>query len=491
MKVLLAIMSCQAYTARAQAQRDTWVKDIPIGMDYQFFIGLKPGQERFEVGPDTVLLEVPDDYLSFPAKVQAMRRWAYDHGYDFVAKVDDDVYLEPGRLLASLPSPHEHYKGRTRGPSGGFRAPYNSGFCYWLDRFAIEKIKDLDWIRGKSDGAEDRWSANALLDAGIRPAADYRHVVVSSKRNAISGREAPLCDNDIISACEYEPAPMKAAHTDYKNGRVSAGKNFLPQGVLGRVSVMIKTFLRDGYLYECLRGIERRLPECEVIVVDDGLEHPNKITRYGELRAKGHQTLWMPFDSGFGEKANLAVSNLRTDFVLIGSDDFDFGDKQVRAGIDLMVKVMDANPKIGVASGRVNGKPYEFCFDKSEPGVVKEVAKFHSSARLPNNVPYHFCDLTVNYSLIRRKVFESGVKWDGGAVKIGGGEHAAFFLDIEERGWKVAVVEGAFINELRAVHGMDPSYPKYRARARQPGRPCLKRRGVNRYIMASGIAEEC
>ncbi len=425
MKVLLAIMTCHAYRSRAQAQRETWLKDLPEGLDYKFFLGGAATAQS----EDEVVLDAPDDYMSFPAKVQAMRRWARAHGYDWVAKIDDDVYLEPVRLLASVPERGD-YVGRTRGPSGGFRSAYNSGFCYWLSRKALDILNQCEWKRGVDDIAEDRWTANRLLHAGIGPTPDYRHIVVNSKKNAISGREGVLCDNNVISACEYEPLQMKNAHSDYKNGRASTEKVMVVNGPLKRVSVMIKTFLRDNYLYACLRGLERRLPECEIILVDDGLEHPNKITRYSELRARGHQTIWMPYDSGFGAKANCAIEHLNTEFVLIGSDDFDFNNPAVRKGVMLMQAVMDAEPELGVVSGRVNGHPYEFCFDRSEPGTVRELNQFHRSARLPCGVPYHFCDLTVNYSLIRKKVFESGVRWDGGEVKIGGGEHGAFFLDV-------------------------------------------------------------
>jgi hypothetical protein len=117
-----------------------------------------------------------------------------------------------------------------------------------------------------------------------------------------------------------------------------------------------------------------------------------------------------------------------------------------------------------------------------------------------NGTTYHLCDLTVNYSLIRRKLFDAahgGIQWDGGDVKIGGGEHSAFFIDVQRAYWSVAYVEGANISQLRPGLITDeyrawnsPEYPKMRARARQPGRPCLKARGIDRYILADGTVEE-
>jgi len=36
---------------------------------------------------------------------------------------------------------------------------------------------------------------------------------------------------------------------------------------------------------------------------------------------------------------------------------------------------------------------------------------------------------------------------------------------------------------------MHPEYPKMRARARAMGRPCLKKRGIDVYVLADGSAE--
>jgi hypothetical protein len=99
----------------------------------------------------------------------------------------------------------------------------------------------------------------------------------------------------------------------------------------------------------------------------------------------------------------------------------------------------------------------------------------------------------VNYSLIRTKVFQpqhGGIRWDGGGVKIGGGEHSAFFIDLQRTYWGVAYVEGANINQIPHNPGwMHPSYPAMRGRARTPGRHCLKKRGIDRYTLADGSVE--
>jgi hypothetical protein len=105
----------------------------------------------------------------------------------------------------------------------------------------------------------------------------------------------------------------------------------------------------------------------------------------------------------------------------------------------------------------------------------------------------NLCDLTVNFSLIRRKVFDGqhgGIRWDGGDVKIGGGEHSAFFIDLQRCYWGVAYVEGANINQFRPnPQWQHKAYGSMRQRARSLGRPCLKSRGIDVYVLANGTAE--
>lgn len=96
---------------------------------------------------------------------------------------------------------------------------------------------------------------NALLKAGIAPRHDSRIRVVSSQRNARCGPEGPRQGNDIIAVSEFTPDMMKEVHRQWlevpsgiKDRRIHGGK-------LSRVSILVKSFLRDGYLFRCLAGI--------------------------------------------------------------------------------------------------------------------------------------------------------------------------------------------------------------------------------------------
>jgi hypothetical protein len=478
-RVLIAIVSCHAYRARADAQRATWVSDVQ-GADVRVFLGGGLAERT-----DEVILDVGDGYGQLPAKTQSLCRWALEQGYDHVLKCDDDAYVRPERLLASGFEQHD-YTGRVRGPSGIFPAPYCSGFSYWLSAQAMRVVADAPH---NGDEAEDRFVANTLLEHGIHPFHDCRYAVVSSGRNARSFTEPPLPGNSVISACEFEPATLIEVHRAFVEERSKHVARCLPSGPLDRVCLMVKTFLRDGLLFRCIDGVERNLPEVKMVIVDDGREWPTKITLYASLRDRGHECVWLPFDSGFGAKANAALPYCDREFVLIGSDDFDFSYPDVRAGILKMQAVLDGDPSVHIVSGRVDGLPYESLLE-IDGSTVREIPG-HRETRSVNGVTYKTCDLTVNFSLIRRACLgPHALHWDGEDAKIGCGEHGSLYFDAKNLGYGVSVIEDVSIREMgwdfSLVH---PEYPQFRNRARLPARPCFKARGIERWYLQDGTCE--
>ena len=486
MKILIAVTTCHMFRERANACRRTWVKDAN-NVEVKFFLGHKDGYTPLA---DEVMLDCPDSYHYLTKKTQLLRKWALDNGFDYVWKVDDDAYIRPERLI---PLSGPDYIGRLRGPSGLYPSPYCSGFCYGLSRRSLEILAGCEW-KESDDICEDRWTANRLLPAGVSPTLEPWLIVTHSKKSALNGREAPRQDNKVVASCEYEPEHMDRIHQDFLAGTPSQTKRTVkPSGSLSRVAVMIKTFLRDGYLLACLQGIEATMPDATTVVVDDGRESRLKITKYAAMRERGDLAIWMPFDSGFGEKANVAVAHIlkhcpQSEYVLVASDDFEFT-PQVRTSVENMQTVLDRNPEIAVASGRVNSKSYEFSWDVLDGGSTLKEVPMYRGGGFVDGVRFHLCDLTVNFSLIRLSVLRD-IKWDGGDVKIGGGEHAAFFLDLKRERHLTAYVEGADIREFKCnPQWMEGDYPRMRARARKPGRPCLKKRGIDKYILANGTEE--
>lgn len=268
-----------------------------------------------------------------------------------------------------------------------------------------------------------------------------------------------------------------------------------------RIAIGIKTFLRDEKLFRAIDGIRRNLPGAQMIIADDGEHTKEKDGLYAELIKEGHKVFILPFDSGFGIKSNRILDSLDREFLLVGSDDFDFAPASVAVGIKKMLAVLDGAPELSVVSGRLaNRGPYEFNLADSGHTITEIPCNFDE---YPSNVVAATCDLTVNYSLIRRSVFwtegldtnENGTGWiekrtniafDDEEV-IGEGGHGTFFLDCKRAGFKVGFVPGVEISEQTGEDS--PRYRQYRARANRPSRKCFDKRGIKRWILGNGIID--
>lgn len=205
-KLLLAIISCHHMQDRAKAVRDTWLTDIPVGLDYKFFLGRVAKREPVE---DEIFLDVNDTYTGLPAKTRAICEYAVANGYDWLHKIDDDVYCRAERLLHAVPQ-HGQYVGRRRSPSGGFPSWYCSGFSYWLDAAACRIVANAPL---SSDECEDRWVGNALMPHGIDSVLDNRYIVFREQ-------PFPAPGNNIISVCEFKEKDMYKAHQYWQNGGI-------------------------------------------------------------------------------------------------------------------------------------------------------------------------------------------------------------------------------------------------------------------------------
>lgn len=265
-----------------------------------------------------------------------------------------------------------------------------------------------------------------------------------------------------------------------------------------RISIGIKTFLRDPKLFHTIDHVRRNLPDAQLMIVDDGEMTEEKDSLYAELIQEGHKVFILPFDSGYGVKSNKIIDNLQRDFLLVGSDDFDFSSPSVSLGIERLVAVLDRSPELSIVSGRLaNRGPYEF-YIRDQGDVIEEIPipDFYWQT----GWTYQPADLTVNYSLIRRNIFwtegldsnENGTGWvekrtnisfDDEEV-IGEGGHGTFFLDVKRAGLKVGFVPGVEISEQTGEDS--PRYRQYRARASGPSRKCFEKRNIRRWVLGNG-----
>ncbi len=222
MKLLLAVFSCHSYkyvsdgmqdwfirttVDRVSALRDTWLKDVTC--DYKIFYGRPSSRTRTPL-PDEVFLNAPDDYHHSAEKIRALIRYALDNGYDYICKVDDDVYVYYDRLMANVPT--ADYVGSDRGePLDGLKADFCPGFTYWLSRRAMELLAKSP----AGTWAEDRWIGEALKKQQIRCAFDRRyHLVKPTRTNPYISDGELENSNDFLTIHALSPDQMRGLHAN-------------------------------------------------------------------------------------------------------------------------------------------------------------------------------------------------------------------------------------------------------------------------------------
>lgn len=209
--------------------RDTWLQDVPLGVDYKFFFGNHnfPSPEEWRSAPiefktkrthnpdmsshilktDEIVLNTSDRYENNVHKFQHICRWAHGEGYDFMFQCLTDTYVVPKRLLNSGFEQHDYC-----GTSNGERTALGGGPGFWLSRQALEMLMFAD-IRAWQ-WTYDAWVGEVLLKRGLALHHDSRYTNYD--------QPTPQNTNDVITSHIantpeiYDPAMMIGLHRLYK-----------------------------------------------------------------------------------------------------------------------------------------------------------------------------------------------------------------------------------------------------------------------------------
>lgn len=174
MKYLIAIVNARTrQNTWAKAVRETWLPLVPRDKaDAFFFVGRGSEGETFP--EDTVVLDCDDSYMGLPDKIREIVRWAYEHGYDYVLKCDDDVVLDVNKLFESGFDRYEYTGRSNRQPTihDPFWVPM--GFNYWMSRKCMAVIKDTP-LPGGGTNDDEYWVAKHLHANGINLHSDNNY----------------------------------------------------------------------------------------------------------------------------------------------------------------------------------------------------------------------------------------------------------------------------------------------------------------------------
>ncbi len=199
-KILIAIVTCNGREDWVEVIRNTWMPLVK-GADVRFFKGtedLHTTEDNF-----SVQLNCRDDYQGLPNKVQEIVKWALNHEYDYMLKCDDDVVINPCKILRSGFEQYD-FVGHECAPNN--QTPW--GFNYWLSKKAMKIVAD-DIL--PSDNNDEAWVSRAMNRNGILLKHDDRYMlhygrnlgIMPERRSLRKPVEMPKYESEIFSWCMH------------------------------------------------------------------------------------------------------------------------------------------------------------------------------------------------------------------------------------------------------------------------------------------------
>jgi hypothetical protein len=239
MRILLAVFGCHRYeyspddwfkrptVDRLSALRDTWLKDVTV--DYKIFKGRCPKGLDIPTQGDEVWLDAGDDYRHSNEKIKGVIAYALERGYDYLIKVDDDVYCYWERMNLN---PTADYMG---GGGPQYRGQYCAGITYYLSRRAMQILSNTSLATSDINAwAEDRWVGTSLWRHQIRCEFDLGYYVAKPTRTNqyISDADLEKLGHTFKTVHAMTPDQMRGYHAKrLQDRRGTEGQARLSDGV--------------------------------------------------------------------------------------------------------------------------------------------------------------------------------------------------------------------------------------------------------------------
>jgi len=221
---------------------------------------------------------------------------------------------------------------------------------------------------------------------------------------------------------------------------------------MGEVSALIKTFLRDEYLYKCVDSLHKTYPDVKIIIGDGGY-YSKKKKEFVEQR--NGKYIHLPFDCGLPYGRHRLLEQAETPYILIGDDDFYYtGDVELEKMVTLLGTAdivggrvrQDGN--IGNYQGFIEHTKNQLLYRK----LLLDDWKHYKGLR------YKLCDVTYNFFVAPTEVVKD-VRWDEN-IKVAY-EHSDFFLTAKEKGYKTAFTPHCIVDHKPKVEIPEADQEKY------------------------------
>lgn len=205
------------------------------------------------------------------------------------------------------------------------------------------------------------------------------------------------------------------------------------------LTAIIVTFLRDEYLFLCVKSLREKYPDIKIIVGDQNpsVEKAEMFARQNVLYIK------LPFDCGLCVARNKLVGMAQTDYVLIGDDDFQYS---ATDNVDKMLALLNERDDIDLIGGRImeggQVRNYQGYIEEFPGHFIYRALDLEREYEVAAGLRFVPVDLTFNFFVARKKAVEKTL-WDE-HIKVAY-EHSTFFIDFKRAGFKTAFTPDAIV----------------------------------------------
>jgi GT2 family glycosyltransferase len=225
------------------------------------------------------------------------------------------------------------------------------------------------------------------------------------------------------------------------------------------VTALIKTFLRDDYLFTCVQSLRETYPDIRIIVGDDGRHTIAKERRLRELGVERY--LKLPYDVGTCFGRNRLLDACETPYFLLGDDDFHY-DERARLW-DLRAMMQEADIAGGAVSyqGQVGHYEARLVFhDNPKRVTCEEIDRgyLEFQAATHQRIRYAETDVVFNFFIGKTEVARR-IRWDESLHAI---DHDDFFLSAYQAGTRVVYCPDSIVTHRQVELPVSQEYVERR-----------------------------
>jgi GT2 family glycosyltransferase len=238
-------------------------------------------------------------------------------------------------------------------------------------------------------------------------------------------------------------------------GRADTGSSMRRTANFREVTALIKTFLRDEYLFTSVLSLRRHYPEIKIIVADDGYCSDQKEARLKEAGVSKYIAL--PWNRGVSRGRNALIDACETPYFLVGDDDF-YYTEETRLGD--MLRMMEIADLAGGALRYLDTlQHYEATLEwvPESKGLIHH--EINRDYRTYDGIQYGHADLTFNF-FVAKTTLARKIRWEESIQVIF--EHEDFFMAGYDRGMKVVYCPNSIVTHRKVELPPVPEYEKIR-----------------------------